>query len=196
MKTHPKISPSRDPPPSGILRQCTAAPRAPLAAHCAPVENRGCVRRMSGPSASAEPATPLAGRIDPAHQECLACALPDRPASGFPPVPRELYASPSLNIGRRAGKASSAATRTPKNRPSYKPPEIAPYVAALKQKGRKVVALALRQLLRLLKEYPRQPFLAENACGILLAISRLAADAPSSDAASGQRRNRCGEKRT
>jgi hypothetical protein len=33
-------------------------------------------------------------------------------------------------------------------------------VAALKQKGRKVVALALRQLLRLLKEYPRQPFLA------------------------------------
>lgn len=39
-------------------------------------------------------------------------------------------------------------------------PEIAPYVAALKQRGRKVVALALRQLLRLLKEYPRQPFLA------------------------------------
>jgi hypothetical protein len=39
-------------------------------------------------------------------------------------------------------------------------PEIAPYVAALKQKGRKVVALALRQLLRLLREYPCQPFLA------------------------------------
>ena len=39
-------------------------------------------------------------------------------------------------------------------------PEIAPYVAALKQKGRKVVALALRQLWRLLREYPRQPFLA------------------------------------
>jgi transposase len=38
-------------------------------------------------------------------------------------------------------------------------PEIAGYVA-LKQKGRKVVALALRQLLRLLKEYPREPFLA------------------------------------
>src|SRR6204780_3316070 len=38
-------------------------------------------------------------------------------------------------------------------------PEIALYVAALKQKGRKVVALALRQLLRLLKENPRQPFL-------------------------------------
>ena len=39
-------------------------------------------------------------------------------------------------------------------------PDIAPYVAALKQKGRKVVALALRQLLRLLREYPREPFLA------------------------------------
>jgi hypothetical protein len=39
-------------------------------------------------------------------------------------------------------------------------PEIAAYVAALKQKGRKVVTLALRQLLRLLKEYPREPFLA------------------------------------
>jgi hypothetical protein len=33
-------------------------------------------------------------------------------------------------------------------------------VAALKQKGRKVVVLALRQLLRLLREYPREPFLA------------------------------------
>jgi hypothetical protein len=39
-------------------------------------------------------------------------------------------------------------------------PEIAVYVTALKQKGRKIVALALRQLLRLLKEYPREPFLA------------------------------------
>jgi hypothetical protein len=39
-------------------------------------------------------------------------------------------------------------------------PETAAYVAALKQKGRKVVALALRQLLRLLREYPREPFLA------------------------------------
>jgi transposase len=39
-------------------------------------------------------------------------------------------------------------------------PEIALYVAALKQKGRKVVALALRHLLRLLREYPRDAFLA------------------------------------
>jgi transposase len=39
-------------------------------------------------------------------------------------------------------------------------PETALYMAALKQKSRKVVALALRQLLRLLREYPREPFLA------------------------------------
>ena len=37
---------------------------------------------------------------------------------------------------------------------------MAGYGTALKQKGRRVVALALRQLLRLLKEYPREPFLA------------------------------------
>jgi len=42
-------------------------------------------------------------------------------------------------------------------------PEIAAYVSELKQKGRKVVALALRQLLRLLREYPREPFLAAVA---------------------------------
>src|SRR5438445_8095222 len=39
-------------------------------------------------------------------------------------------------------------------------PETALYVAAVKQEGRKVVAVALRQLLRLLREYPREPFLA------------------------------------
>jgi transposase len=38
-------------------------------------------------------------------------------------------------------------------------PEIAEYVAALKQRSRKVVVLALRQLLRLVQEYPRQPLL-------------------------------------
>jgi hypothetical protein len=42
-------------------------------------------------------------------------------------------------------------------------PAIAPYISELKQKGRKVVALALRQLLRLLREYPREPFLAAVA---------------------------------
>ena len=42
-------------------------------------------------------------------------------------------------------------------------PEIAPYIFDLKQKSRKVVTLALRQLLRLLREYPREPFLAAVA---------------------------------
>ena len=39
-------------------------------------------------------------------------------------------------------------------------PEIGGYVAALKQKSRKVVVLALRQLLRLVKEYPRGALVA------------------------------------
>src|SRR5450432_1658195 len=42
-------------------------------------------------------------------------------------------------------------------------PAIAPYIEDLKQKGRKVVTFALRQLLRLLREYPREPFLAAVA---------------------------------
>ena len=42
-------------------------------------------------------------------------------------------------------------------------PEIADYVSALKQKSRKPAVLALRQLLRLVKEYPRQAVLAAVA---------------------------------
>jgi len=38
-------------------------------------------------------------------------------------------------------------------------PEIATYVEDLKSKSRKVIGLVLRQLLRLLREYPREPFL-------------------------------------
>jgi len=38
-------------------------------------------------------------------------------------------------------------------------PEIADYLAALKQRTRKVLTLALRQLLRLVREYPREPLL-------------------------------------
>jgi transposase len=38
-------------------------------------------------------------------------------------------------------------------------PELAEYVAALKQRSRKLVTLALRQLLRLVREYPREPLL-------------------------------------
>ena len=42
-------------------------------------------------------------------------------------------------------------------------PALAGYIAALRQKGRKVPAFAMRQLFRLLQEYPREPFLAAVA---------------------------------
>jgi hypothetical protein len=42
-------------------------------------------------------------------------------------------------------------------------PEIADYLAALKQRSRKLVTLALRQLLRLVRDYPREPLLAAVA---------------------------------
>jgi hypothetical protein len=38
-------------------------------------------------------------------------------------------------------------------------PEISDYVAALKRRSHKLVVLALRQLLRLVREYPREPLL-------------------------------------
>lgn len=38
-------------------------------------------------------------------------------------------------------------------------PELAEYVAGLKRRGRKAITLALRQLLRFVREYPRQPLL-------------------------------------
>jgi transposase len=38
-------------------------------------------------------------------------------------------------------------------------PELAEYVVELKQRSRKIVTLALRQLLRLVREYPREPLL-------------------------------------
>jgi hypothetical protein len=38
-------------------------------------------------------------------------------------------------------------------------PELVDYVAGLKQHSRKMVTLALRQLLRLVREYPREPLL-------------------------------------
>jgi hypothetical protein len=38
-------------------------------------------------------------------------------------------------------------------------PELAEYVAGLKQRSRKMVTFALRQLLRLVREYPREPLL-------------------------------------
>jgi hypothetical protein len=42
-------------------------------------------------------------------------------------------------------------------------PEISDYVTALKKHTRKTLALALRQLLRMAREYPRDPFLSAVA---------------------------------
>jgi hypothetical protein len=42
-------------------------------------------------------------------------------------------------------------------------PEVAGYVAALKHRGRKYITLALRQLLRMAREYPRDAFLSAVA---------------------------------
>jgi hypothetical protein len=42
-------------------------------------------------------------------------------------------------------------------------PEIAGYVAELKKNSRKMTVLALRQLLRMAREYPREPLLAAVA---------------------------------
>jgi hypothetical protein len=42
-------------------------------------------------------------------------------------------------------------------------PEIAAYVAAVKKTGRKYITTALRQLLRMAREYPRDAFLAAVA---------------------------------
>ena len=38
-------------------------------------------------------------------------------------------------------------------------PELSDYVAGLKQRSRKAVTFALRQLLRMVREYPREPLL-------------------------------------
>jgi hypothetical protein len=42
-------------------------------------------------------------------------------------------------------------------------PEIADYIAELKKNSRKMTVLALRQLLRMVREYPREPLLAAIA---------------------------------
>ena len=62
---------------------------------------------------------------------------------------------------RRGARASRGPILIPKRRPSgTAAPEMADYVAALKQRSRKALTLALRQLLRLVREYPREPLLA------------------------------------
>ena len=67
----------------------------------------------------------------------------------------------SPSTARRAAKAWREPSPIPKRRPFWRLlPEIADYVAAVKQRSRKVPGVALRQLLRLVREYPREPLLA------------------------------------
>ena len=85
------------------------------------------------------------------------------PPPGHAPAHRRSRA-PARHAGRAPAaarpEASRAAIRIPKRRPSSTAaPELADYVAGLKQRSRKVVTLALRQLLRLVREYPREPLL-------------------------------------
>ena len=103
-----KISPHRDLPPRDPLRRYTAGPRAPLAAPCAPVENRGGARRTSHPSTFAEPAAPPVGPKRSRPAECLTSALPRRPAWGFPPAsPLSLPRSRSATVPAFLAPAAS-----------------------------------------------------------------------------------------
>jgi hypothetical protein len=93
----------------------------------------------------------------------------DRDSTRCPPHwSRTVRASPKPSTSGHAGRAPAAARpgiARPDPHPEEKAivtaaPEIADYVAGLKQRSRKVVTLALRQLLRLVREYPREPLLA------------------------------------
>src|SRR6201981_2923057 len=85
MNHDPRISPNRYRPPIRCLAQCTAAleprPDAPTDA----VGTHSCVGRTSDSIASAEPASPLAGKSGPARLGCQDFAPLPHPASGFPP---------------------------------------------------------------------------------------------------------------
>src|SRR5258708_9569219 len=74
MKQDPRISPNRDQRTSRGLRRYIAAPAPLLDERTVPVGTRSCVRKMSRPTASVEPALPPAGSIDPAPLGCRACA--------------------------------------------------------------------------------------------------------------------------
>ena len=63
---------------------------------------------------------------------------------------------------RRAARSASR-----RGRPSsLLCPELTDYVGGLKQRSRKAVTLALRQLLRLVREYPREPLLGAVQRGL------------------------------
>src|SRR5260370_193891 len=73
---------------------------------------------------------------------CQGAPLPDAEAR----LTRRRGGGVRGGVGRGEGSVSRAAG-----------PELAEYVAGLKQGSRKGVTLALRQLLRFVREYPREP---------------------------------------
>src|SRR5262252_3358195 len=94
----PKISPNQDQLPSGSPPRCTAVPGPPPDELTVPVENHSCDRKTSGPTASAEPASPLAGGNDPAPSGYPTFA-PLRPAWGFLPAsPAAVHRSRSASV--------------------------------------------------------------------------------------------------
>ena len=65
------------------------------------------------------------------------------------------------NTVPRGDRAARAPILIPRKHSILKTaPELADYLAALKQRSHKLVVFALRQLLRLVREYPREPLLA------------------------------------
>src|SRR5439155_862985 len=76
----------RDQRTSRGLRRYTAAPVPPLDEPTVLAGTHSCDRKTSGPTASAEPASPPAGSVDPAPWGYQACVSRFRPAYGFPPA--------------------------------------------------------------------------------------------------------------
>src|SRR5579862_3908978 len=114
-----RISPNPSPPPSDSLRPYTAVPSPPPDAPSVRAETHSCDRKTSGPTCLAAPASPPAGRTDPALLGCQAFA-PLRPALGFPPAsPVAVYRPRSTTV---LGWLASAVAGTPPNRePSCRP---------------------------------------------------------------------------
>jgi hypothetical protein len=85
------------------------------------------------------------------------------PHHPFGHVPLPSHPEQSISLGHQKATRGQRDAR-PDPHPEEKAiitaaPELADYVAGLKQRSRKVVTLALRQLLRLVREYPREPLL-------------------------------------
>src|SRR5262249_55234017 len=110
---HRKTFPHQDLPPSDNPRRYTAAPWPPPDAPNAADETRDGARKTSRPTCLAEPASPLAGRIDPAPSECPAFSLLP-PVWLFPLVsPAAVYRFRSATVPESLASAASGSPATP-----------------------------------------------------------------------------------